>query len=86
MTLSIITPEWTTNHEHVLDITIPTANGAKHIDQHSGSVELLQTGKATIFIQHDDTEPQKVEIYIQDGILYIEKRTINLVTAAATRY
>lgn len=87
MDLSIITPEQTIKHEGILNITIPTANGAKQVDQHNGTVELLQKGKATILLQRKDCEePEKLEIYIQDGIVYVEHSIINLVTAEAKEY
>lgn len=84
MTLSIITPAETIHHEKIDDIMIPTPNGTRHVDQHNGSVELMQKGKATILLQRKWTqEPEKIELYVQDGIVYVEHSTINLVTAAA---
>lgn len=84
MTLSIITPEQTINQEDVLDITIPTAHGAVHMDKHNGSVELLQKGKTTIvFKRKDHDEEEKIEFFVEDGVVYVEHGQINMVTAEA---
>ena len=51
MTLSIITPNKTINHEGIGDIAIPTPNGLKHLKINNGTVELMQKGKVTLLLQ-----------------------------------
>ena len=81
MTLSIITPEQTTNHEHIKGMMIPTPNGLKQLQINNGTVELMQKGKVTLLLQRKDkTEPEKMEFFVQDGIIYVEHSVINLVT------
>ena len=82
MTLSIITPNKTINHEGIGDIAIPTPNGLKHLKINNGTVELMQKGKVTLLLQRKGkSEPEKLEFYVQDGIVYVEHSVINLVTS-----
>jgi F0F1-type ATP synthase epsilon subunit len=81
MTLSIITPQKTTNYEDIKGMMIPTPNGTKQLQINNGTVELMQKGKATFFLKpKDGWEPQKIELFVQDGIVYVEHSIINLVT------
>jgi|GEM_PF-6551528 len=84
MTLSIITPEKTINHEYITDIAIPTPNGPKHLKGGNGTVELVQRGKVTLLLKRKDGTPEKLEFYVQDGIIYVEHSIINLVTQSVS--
>jgi hypothetical protein len=53
MTVSLITPKQTINHENIIDMLIPTPNGQRHINNINGNVDLLKKGKITLLLKKE---------------------------------
>jgi hypothetical protein len=81
MTVSFITPKQTKNIENILGGMIPTPNGQKHINDASGNVDLIKKGKVTLLIKQEwSDKPETVEFYVNNGVVYVEHKVINIVT------
>lgn len=79
MELAFITPKETISYENISDIIIPTPNWQKHINNTSGNVDLISKGK--IFLKRGSSEnPEVIEYYVNNGVMYVEKKVINIVT------
>lgn len=81
MTVSFITPKQTINHENIIDMVIPTPNGQRHINNTSGNVDLLKKWKVTLLLKKEGSDkPETIEIYVNNGVVYVEQKVINIVT------
>lgn len=81
MTVSFITQKKTINYENISRMMIPTPNGQKQISDTSGSVDLLKKGKITLLLKKEwSDKPETVEFYVNNGVVYVEQKVINIVT------
>jgi len=81
MTVSFITPKQTINHENIIDMIIPTPNGQRHINNTNGNVDLLKKGKVTLLLKKEwSDKPETIEFYVNNGVVYVEQKVINIVT------
>ena len=81
MEASIITPEQTINHKNIVDMVINTPNGQKHMNNSNGSVDLVKRGKIQILLKREGSDKlETVELYVNNGVAYVENRIINIVT------
>ncbi len=81
MTVSLITPKETINHENIIDMIIPTVHGQRHIDNKNGNVDLLKKWKIVLLLKKEwSNKPETVEFYVNNGVVYVEQKIVNIVT------
>lgn len=81
MQVSIITPEETITYTNALDTVINTPTGQKHIKNSNGNVDLVKRGKVQLLLRREGSDKlETVELYVNNGVAYVENKIINIVT------
>ncbi len=81
MQANIITTEQTINLEDVQDMVFQSPQWLKRLEQKNGHVDPIKQGKISFLIQRNNTDkPETIEMYVENGIVYVEHQVINVVT------
>lgn len=81
MEASIITPDQTITHKNIIDMVVNTPNGQKHLKNSNDNVDLIKRGKIQILLKREGSNNlETVELYVDNGVAYVENKVINIVT------
>lgn len=81
MQASLISQDKTINYENIVDIVANTQEGKQHIKNSNGNVNDIKRGKIHFLIKNkwSSQELETVSVSVEDGIAYVENKTINIV-------
>ena len=80
MDATIISSDETLNYNNILGVVANTIDWQQHIDNTNGSVTRIKRGKIQLLFKNKKTwQLETAELYVDDGISYVENRVINIV-------
>lgn len=80
MQLSIISQDKVLKYENIVDVVANTQQGQQHLTRSNWDVSDIKRGRVQFLMKrHWSDSLETLSVYVDDGIAYVENRTLNIV-------